>query len=266
MDLKQRIITGVIAGIGFFLLLYAGSFWFAGLILILSVIGYDEFLRMNELKSNKAITLLGYAGVVALALPWEKLGVTISLGHLMWLLLFIFMVITVLSKNKVTIDHIAMMVVGMVYVGIGFHYMITTRLIEDSGLFWTLLIFLCIWATDSGAYFTGTWLGRTPLWPTISPKKSIEGSIGGTVISVLIAISFAWFRPELLSLGQAILLGITVAVIGQMGDLIQSAYKRVKGIKDTGTLLPGHGGVLDRTDSWIIVFPFVHLAALIPQM
>ncbi|MDQ1913344.1 phosphatidate cytidylyltransferase [Paenibacillus sp. GD4] len=266
--MKQRIITGLIAGIGFFLLLYAGSYPFAGLILILSVIGYDEFLRMNDLKKNKAVTYLGYAGVILLTLPWQNTMPSswLRTEHVLWLLMFLLLAITVLSKNKITIDHIAMMFLGMVYVGIGFHYMIETRLMEGSGLFWTLLIFLCIWASDSGAYFTGTWLGRTPLWPTISPKKSVEGSLGGVAIAVVVAIVFALVRPELLSIGHAVLMGAVIAIVGQLGDLMQSAYKRVKGIKDTGTLLPGHGGVLDRTDSWIIVFPFVHLLSLLPQL
>lgn len=149
--------------------------------------------------------------------------------------MFLLLAITVLSKNKITIDHIAMMFLGMVYVGIGFHYMIETRLMEGDGLFWTLLIFLCIWASDSGAYFTGTWLGRTPLWPTISPKKSVEGSLGGVAIAVVVAIVFALVRPELLSIGHAVLMGAVIAIVGQLGDLMQSAYKRVKGIKDTGT-------------------------------
>src|SRR5206468_9953717 len=117
--------------------------------------------------------------------------------------------------------------------------MISTRWIEEGGLFWTLLVFVCIWTTDSGAYFTGSWLGKTPLWPTISPKKSMEGAVGGVVLSIVAAVVFALIRPELLSLLHAVCIGFLIAVVGQIGDLIQSAYKRVKGIKDTGTILPG---------------------------
>jgi phosphatidate cytidylyltransferase len=267
MDLKQRIVTGSIAGAAFLLLLYLGSYWYAGLILVLALIGYNEFIRMNSLQHHRVTTWFGYLGVIGLAFPWqpESSFSIASLDHLIWLFLFILLCITVTSKNKITIDSIAMMFIGMVYVGIGFHYMIATRLMEQDGLFWTLLVFFCIWATDSGAYFTGSAIGKHPLWPTISPKKSVEGAVGGIVISILVALVFAWVRPELLSWSQALLLGLVIAVVGQMGDLIQSAYKRVKGIKDTGTLLPGHGGVLDRVDSWLIVFPMVHLLSLIPH-
>jgi len=267
MELKQRIITGVTAGIGFLILLYLGSYWFTGLILFLTVIGYNEFLRMNGLMKHRVTAWTGYIGVVCLALPWQPADAysVVSLDHLTWLFLFIMLCVTVTSKNKVTIDDIAMMFLGIVYIGIGFHYMIETRMIEHGGLFWTLLVFFCIWATDSGAYFTGSAIGKHPLWPTISPKKSIEGAVGGIVISMVVAVCFSIARPELLSWEQALLIGLIIAVVGQMGDLIQSAYKRVKGIKDTGTLLPGHGGVLDRVDSWLIVFPAVHLLSLIPH-
>ena len=83
------------------------------------------------------------------------------------------------------------------------------------------------------------------------------------MIAVLTAIIFHFVSPELVSLGRAITLGVIIAIIGTLGDLMQSAYKRVKGIKDTGNILPGHGGILDRTDSWLIVFPFLHLMGLI---
>jgi phosphatidate cytidylyltransferase len=264
MDLKQRIITGIIAGLGFFLLLYLGTYWFTGLILGISLIGFYEFVKMNGFKPFSLTSLFGYLGVTCLSMPWQVIfgRAVISLDHLIWLFLFILMCMTVLSKNKVTIDHICSIFLGMIYIGIGCHYMIEARM---TGLFWSLLIFISIWATDSGAYFTGSAFGKRPLWPTISPKKSIEGSIGGIIVAVVVAICFSLVRPDILSWNQALLLGVTIAIVGQMGDLIQSAYKRVKGIKDTGAILPGHGGVLDRVDSWLIVFPMVHLLSLLPH-
>lgn len=261
--MKQRIVTGLMAGLVFLSLLYLGGLWFSALIMLLSLIGYDEFLRMNGLKNHKAVLVIGYIGVIALTIYLNIPGW--SLSSLSWFILFLFMAATVVSKNKITIDHIAMAFLGVLYIGTGFHYMIETRILEPNGLFWTLLVFACIWATDSGAYFTGYFFGKTPLWPTISPKKTVEGSVGGTVLAIAVALCFSYFHPEILGWPKAIGMGLIIAVVGQMGDLIQSAYKRVKGIKDTGTILPGHGGVLDRTDSWLIVFPFLHLISLIPN-
>jgi phosphatidate cytidylyltransferase len=178
--------------------------------------------------------------------------------------MFVLLFITVSSKNAITIDKITVLWLGAVYIGMGFHYMLSIR-IPDHGLFWSIFIFVCIWASDSGAYFVGSRLGRHPLWPEISPKKSIEGAFGGIIFSVVAALIFAGYAPELLTFARAILLGLVIAIVGQLGDLIQSAYKRVKGVKDSGTLLPGHGGVLDRVDSWLIVFPFLHFLGLIPH-
>uniref|UniRef100_UPI00047188FB phosphatidate cytidylyltransferase n=1 Tax=Paenibacillus zanthoxyli TaxID=369399 RepID=UPI00047188FB len=135
---------------------------------------------------------------------------------------------------------------------------------DGNGLFWTLLLLCCIWSSDAGAYFVGRALGRTKLWPAISPNKTVEGAVGGIVIAMVIALIFALISPDLLSFGRALVIGLASAVVGQLGDLVQSAYKRAYGIKDSGTLLPGHGGILDRCDSWIIVFPFVHIMMLMP--
>jgi len=265
--LKQRIVTGLIAGAVFILMLVLGGYWFSALILVMAAIGYDEFLRMNSLKTHRKTGWIGMSGVLLISLPWHlsEIWPYFGIDNFVWLFLFLFLAITVISKNKVTIDRAAMFFFGIVYIGFGFHYMTATRMSADGhGLFWTFLVFLCIWANDSGAYFTGTMFGKHPLWPTISPKKSIEGSIGGIMLSVVVALVFAWAKPQLLSVGHAVVLGVVVAVVGQLGDLMQSAYKRVKGIKDTGTILPGHGGILDRVDSWLIVFPAVHMLSLIP--
>jgi phosphatidate cytidylyltransferase len=264
--LKQRIVTGVIAGLVFITFLVLGGYWYSGLILLLSIIGYDEYVRMNGCKKNKLTSLFGLMGLMLLVIPWETKDYSLYIDPtaIIWVTMFILLFITVTSKNAITIDQVSVLLLGVVYIGLGFHYMISTR-IPEHGLFWTILIFVCIWATDSGAYFVGSKLGKHPLWPQISPKKSIEGSIGGIIISILVALCFAWYAPELLSYSTSVILGVVIAVVGQLGDLIQSAYKRVKGIKDTGTLLPGHGGVLDRVDSWLIVFPFIHWLGLIPH-
>lgn len=264
--MKQRIVTGVIAGFIFITLLVLGGYWYAGLILLLSIIGYREYLQMNGFLIHKLTAAVGLIALLYLTVPWEMFGgsLPISSTAVIWLTMFVLLFITVASKNAITIDQVSVILLGVVYIGFGFYYMIAARL-DEHGLFWSILVFVCIWASDSGAYFVGSKLGKHPLWPQISPKKSIEGAIGGVVISIIVALVFAWYAPDLLGLGKALMLGFVIAVVGQVGDLIQSAYKRVKGIKDTGTLLPGHGGVLDRMDSWLIVFPFIHWLGMLPH-
>lgn len=262
--MKQRVVTGVLGGAGFLALLVWGGYAFAGLLLLLAVIGMYEYNRMNRMNPNGLSAGVALIGTILLVFPWSVwTNWSPNWEAIAWVTLFALLAITVLSKNKVQLDQVALLFAGMVYIGAGFQYMLLTRL-SGHGLFWTLLICVCIALTDSGAYFTGRLMGRTKLWPSISPNKTVEGSIGGIVVSIVAACCFTLYAPELLSVGQAVRLGLVIAVVGQMGDLIQSAYKRVRGIKDTGSLLPGHGGVLDRFDSWLIVFPFIHLLGLLP--
>jgi len=264
--MRQRIITGLLAALFFLTMLAAGSGWYTLLITLLAVIAYQEFVRLNGAKAREPASLVGFAGILYLVVPWNVLfGLALPPQQtVVWLLMFLFFALTVISQNRTSIDKIALLFIGVVYIGVGFHYMIFTRWMAD-GLFWTLLLFGCIWLTDVGAYFAGRLLGKKLLWPSISPKKTVEGAVGGIVVSVATAVAFALIRPELLAVTEAVAIGLLVSVLGQLGDLIQSAYKRVRNIKDSGTILPGHGGILDRTDSWIIVFPFVHLLGLLPQ-
>jgi len=263
--LKQRIVSGVIAAAVFITLLILGGAWFEWLMFALAVIGFDEYRKMNGLARSSLVSLAGFAGVIMLTAPVIPLWDELSVMAFVWLALFVLLALTVITKNEVTIDQAGYVLLGILYVGFGFHYMAETRVLEPDGLFWTLLVFFCIWITDSGAYFTGYAFGRTKLWPAISPNKTVEGAIGGLVLSIVMALIFAITRDDLLSIPQAIVIGGAIGIVGQFGDLMQSAYKRVKGIKDSGSLMPGHGGVLDRTDSWIIVFPFLHMVALLPH-
>ncbi|MEX2416098.1 MAG: phosphatidate cytidylyltransferase [Paenibacillaceae bacterium] len=258
--MKQRIITGIIAAIGFLSLLYLGDYVFHVLLWLMALIAYDELVRMSKSNRTSIPSIVGYLGVAFMVLPWNQGDYAFGMSAEVWIWLFmlLLMTATVISKNKTPIDKSAILLFGVVYIGMGFHYMATIRWQED-GLLWAILIFSCIWITDAGAYFTGWAIGKRPLWPSISPKKTVEGAVGGFVLSIAFAICFALYSPELISLEQAALLGLLIGIVGQVGDLIQSAYKRTFGVKDSGTLLPGHGGVLDRTDSWLIVFPFVYL-------
>ncbi|MEO3945068.1 phosphatidate cytidylyltransferase [Gorillibacterium sp. CAU 1737] len=271
--MRTRIITGVVAGAAFIGLLLLGGYAYSALIALMALIGYDELVRMNKMKRFGAAALCGYAGLVLVLAPSFDLGSkwteVVTQERLVWFLLFALLAVTVFSKNKTTIDQAAYLFLGTIYLGIGFFYMMETRVEGEHGLFWTLFVFLAIWASDAGAYFTGSLIGKaklwtlTKLWPAISPNKTVEGAVGGILLAVVVAISFHFAKPELVSLGHAIALGVVIAIVGTLGDLMQSAYKRVKGVKDSGTLLPGHGGILDRTDSWLIVFPFLHLIGLL---
>ncbi|MFI2857017.1 phosphatidate cytidylyltransferase [Paenibacillus sp. JSM ZJ436] len=265
--MKERIVTGIVAGALFLGLCLAGGLWYHLLILAMSLVGYYEFARSAKLAPFGATAIVGYLGVLWFVFPWSLLEIQLQVSfiQIMWTLLLLFLLVTVFSKNKTGIQLVSVMFLGVVYIGTGFSYIAESRAASDgNGLFWTFLLFASIWASDAGAYFVGKKIGRTKLWPAISPNKTIEGALGGVFIAILTSLVFSVFSGGILPVGQALLIGLVSAVIGQLGDLIQSAYKRVYGIKDSGSILPGHGGILDRCDSWIIVFPFVHIWGLLP--
>ncbi|KKC46731.1 MULTISPECIES: phosphatidate cytidylyltransferase [Paenibacillus] len=263
--MKQRIVTGALAGALFLLLLVVGGQSYNVLLLLLALIGFYEYVRLNGFRPLHPAGLVGYAGMLFFLLPWEKMGLDMPMdGYAVWILMFLLLAVTVVSKNETTLDGAALLLLGALYVGYGFGSMLQVRAFHEHGLFLSFLCFGCIWASDIGAYFIGKAIGRTKLWPAISPNKTIEGSLGGVLASIAVAAVFHFAAPEWIGLGHAVSIGLVAAVAGQFGDLIQSAYKRLRGVKDSGRLLPGHGGVLDRCDSWIIVFPLLVLTGLVP--
>ncbi|MHA0856000.1 phosphatidate cytidylyltransferase [Paenibacillus sp. CMAA1364] len=264
--MKQRLITGIIAGVIFLGICIVGNIPFHLLLLCMSLIGYYEFVKMIKVPPFSAVATLGFLSVSIIMFPWKLLEIAYTpQWELIWILLLLLMIMTVLSKNRIDINQISVLLLGVLYIGSGFYFIADSRNAADNhGLFWTFLLLFTVWASDAGAYFVGRKMGRRKLWPSISPNKTVEGALGGIVIAILVAIGFAVASGGILGYGRAILIGLTCAVIGQLGDLIQSAYKRIYNIKDSGKLLPGHGGILDRCDSWIIVFPFVHIVMLLP--
>lgn len=252
--MKQRILTGTVLAVIFIALLVWGGLAFSFLCMALAVIGIYEFLRLHGYRFFDSAGLLAMLSVVYLSSPWSQ---HFPRGDVLWMILLALLIVTVISKNKIHIQHVAVVFIGSVYIGFGFHAMSMVRL--EYGMMWTLLIFGCTVLSDTGAYFMGRAIGRTPLWPTISPNKTIEGAVGGVFFALLFAVLFSNALPAQISMLEAALIGVIIAVAGQMGDLIQSAYKRINNVKDSGSIFPGHGGVLDRCDSWLIVFPLMYL-------
>lgn len=260
----QRLVTGIVAGAAFIALLLLGDGYYEALLALLALIGFGEFVRLNGMPQTRGDVLIGYAAVLVLSLPKWPFGWTEPpMMTVAWVAAFLLLAATVTSKNRITLDQAALLFLGVFYIGFGFRYMAETRDL-DHGLFWCLLTFFCIWASDAGAYFIGRAFGKRKLWPSISPNKTVEGAVGGLVMAVIVGIVFSLIEPHWLGAGRAIVIGLAAAVAGTIGDLIQSAYKRLRNVKDSGQLLPGHGGVLDRTDSWLIVFPLVHFLHLLP--
>jgi phosphatidate cytidylyltransferase len=257
--MKQRIITAVVAAAVFLPIVFYGGRPFTLLVYLLGTIGVLELLRM------KRIDLLSFPVFLSLVLLWAFLiprgtdfpltafsdyKVEIALFAVLLLLTY-----TVLIKNKFTFDDAAFVMLATIYVGMGFYYFIEIRQIGLVHVFFALFI---IWATDSGAYFIGRAMGKNKLWPEISPNKTVEGSLGGVICAILVAIIFQLVAPVEESIIQLLIIAVVLSIFGQVGDLVESAFKRHYGVKDSGRILPGHGGILDRFDSLLFVWPILY--------
>lgn len=259
--MKQRIITGVIAAALFLPIVFYGGLPLVILAYFLATIGLYELLKMRKLNIFSIHGLLSLLFLWVLLFPKEYNNIIdsfyFSKTELCIVFIMLLLTYTVITKNQFTFEDAAFSILSAVYVGIGFFFFTETR--QEGGLVFIFYSLFIIWATDSGAYFIGKALGKNKLWPEISPNKTVEGSIGGVVCAVIVAAVFVIFSN--INVGLFTLMGITVvlSVFGQIGDLVQSAFKRHFNVKDSGNILPGHGGILDRFDSLIFVWPLLHL-------
>lgn len=231
----------------------------------MAIVGFYEILKMKGISIFSVPGFLGLVTLILLVIPgnWsEKLVETIGYSSnlmVVYGLMMLLLIYVVLVKNKITFDEVGFILLGAFYVGLGFHYLIETR---NAGLEYVVYCLLVVWTTDSGAYFVGRKLGKNKLWPEISPKKTIEGFIGGIVIAVIFAIGMQLIYPFANGYISLVFVTIFASIIGQMGDLVESAIKRHFDVKDSGNILPGHGGILDRFDSLLFVVPLLHFLHL----
>jgi len=262
--MKQRIITAIIFGAILISLTLMGGIPFVILAYLFASIAVYELLKMRKLK------LFSISGIITLLALWiflipekyqvffERIQLTkVEVLLITVLLLFAY---TVLTKNRFTYDDVAFSIMAILYIGMGFYYFIETR---EEGLVYIFYSLFIIWATDSGAYFTGRAMGKRKLWPDISPNKTVEGFFGGIFSAVIVSIPFGLFSDMNTSVLMLAIVTIFLSVFGQIGDLVESALKRHYHVKDSGNILPGHGGILDRFDSLLFVWPLIHFLHLL---
>lgn len=285
----KRILTAVVCAPILLGAMYLGGLYWLGLITLLILIGTFEFWRMMRNKGYEIslpaiyigeIVMVGWILFTAYFLPaadsyWASIGANDmfgenliaywdSLGFAVAFLIVFFQ--SVFTFPNIKPWDIGLTFLALIYVGWTMCHLILLGNIDKVLL---LYLFVAIWASDSGAYFTGMLCGRHKLAPNLSPKKTIEGAIGGVVCAIVLvwAVSMGLFAFEIVnvpfSVGKAIIFGGVIAVIGIVGDLAESLMKRMVDVKDSGNLLPGHGGILDRFDSIIMSAPFVYYLLLL---
>lgn len=259
--MKTRILTAIILIPLLVLVLLSASPVIAAAVTVISAVGLYEFYKATGLKDKKCLCILGY--LAAIAIPLMRSFVNPQFyAPLAYLFMFLLFVIMLARHKTVSVTDAAMVIFSVIYIPYFLTNLLYIRELEQGRvLIW--IPFIGAFLTDTCAYFAGVFLGRHKLCPEISPKKTIEGSLGGILGCMAACMLYgrllekAWSLDiNYISLG---ILGLAMSIVSQIGDLSASIIKRKFGIKDYGSLFPGHGGILDRLDSVIMIAPMVYL-------
>ena len=258
---KTRLISGILLVIAALLTIISGGYVLFFTLVCISLIGMQELYKAMGVhgESTGLLEIIGYLGAilyyVSLLLGFESYGLMTVLVSLI-LIMFVY----VFTYPKYNAHQIMSAFFGVVYVAVMLSFILLTRNLPD-GKFIVWLIFLCSWGCDTCAYCVGMLIGKHKMAPVLSPKKSVEGGIGGVVGAGLLGVIYAAAIQGPM-VEYAVICGIG-ALISMVGDLAASAIKRKQGIKDYGKLIPGHGGILDRFDSVIFTAPVIYYLAKI---
>ena len=262
---KTRLLSGILLVIiALVTIISGGDILFATLLLI-SLIGMTELYKILEVNNK----LLGCVGYVAATLYYGliRFGLTEWVTLLTIAFLIALLIVYVFTYPKYRSEHIMLAFFGLFYVAFMLSYVYQIRMMEH-GAFLVWLVFICSWGCDTCAYCVGMLIGKHKMAPVLSPKKSVEGGVGGVVgaalLGALYAVVINQFAPgtAVNVLEYAIICAVG-GMISQVGDLAASAIKRNHDIKDYGKLIPGHGGILDRFDSVIITAPIIFYMATV---
>lgn len=254
---RTRVITAVI-GIPVLLgLLYAGGLYWKAFFTLMALLAFYEYTRMMRNIDLRPQVIPGALLVLLLLFkptPYLCLGIVT---------VFVALVIfTVLKYPLVNVMNVSISLFGAAYIGLLFGYAIDVLTLAQPFLI-ILLTLLLTWASDTGAYCAGKLWGKNKMIPLISPNKTWEGAIGGLVLSSIVALLFFLITDmQSTNLAYVLALGIGASIMAQFGDLFISGIKRFFQVKDSGKILPGHGGILDRFDSFLLVVPLIYYYAL----
>lgn len=262
--LWKRVVSAIIGIPVLIFTVYKGGLLFLALVSIVAFLGLHEFYGLIQKKGihlSKVIFLTNGLIFVFLSLANINNGLIFDL-FLFYILISILISQLFRSNQSNPLLSTSLSLLGILYVGwLAAHLLYLRGL--PGGFFYVILVLLVTWANDTGAYFVGINLGKRKLCPHISPNKTIEGSLGG-LISSLVAIFIIGFwinntSPQFtFSLIELLVLGIIISMAAQFGDLVESLFKRDADLKDSSNLIPGHGGILDRFDSLLFTAPVVY--------
>jgi phosphatidate cytidylyltransferase len=259
-ELKTRLITGSILTVLTLATVWSGVYPFSCLVLVFSLIGQHEYQLFAEKKGFSPSRRLGM--VMTLAILGTSIFHSVTLVNEVMLggIILTFTIMLLRPQKRVSpfLDA-ALTTMGVVYVGWFFSYTIHLRKLPEGAALITLLLFGSAF-TDMGGYFVGRKFGRIKLYPRVSPKKTVEGAIGGVFTAIVACLGVGLMTG--IPYHHCIAAAVLIAIAGSFGDLFESSLKRDVGVKDSGTAIPGHGGALDRFDSLAFAAPIFYLYAV----
>lgn len=267
-DLSKRTITAIVFAV---LLIGLVSFAFESFLLLLLIIVFGGLLELINLFKKAQFPVYPtstfikfFISVLLIMYPcFDSHFTNIQLNYLVLIILSVVLFIEFLFQSNFSrsIAEFFLLLYLLVFLmsALDVYYFSLNRQYHYA---YPLSIVFMIWANDTFAYFIGSWIGKNKLMPDVSPKKSVEGFIGGIVFAAITAILvFYYLLPDasFWTIYDIVIIAIIISVFGTMGDLVESKLKRLANVKDSGVLLPGHGGILDRFDAWFLSIPIIDI-------
>jgi len=229
-------------------LVWVGGWWLFALALVVGLLALHEYYAMT--RGLRPIVIAGYLGFVLTLVAEEAGGLVWVGGGLFTTFALAFLLKGAAGTKQSATVSVGATMLGVAWIALGLVYLLELRDFPERGRLCAFTVLLAVWGGDTLAFAVGRLIGRHKLAPTVSPGKTWEGFVAGTLATVFITfVALYDTRHEFLSIGQAVLLGLAIAAAAPLGDLFESLVKRDMGVKDSGRLLPGHGGILDRIDA-----------------
>jgi phosphatidate cytidylyltransferase len=238
---------------------HLGGWWLFTLVAVAALVSLHEYWLMA--RALAPLALAGYIGAALALVGAQVSGVTWMLGGALTTILLAFVLKVISEARAAATASISSTLMGALWVGVGLSFFLLLRNLPSHGELALYTVLLAIWAGDTFAYLGGRLLGRHKMAPSTSPGKTWEGFLFGTAATVFVAF-VALYKTDFLTIPQSIVLGVVLAVAGPLGDLFESLLKRDAGVKDSGTIMGGHGGMLDRLDAFLFAAPAAYFTIL----
>jgi phosphatidate cytidylyltransferase len=256
-----RIIVSIVAIPLIILTILFGKIYFLIFISAVSSIALYEFLTFS--KNKNSYPQVNVSLILGLLFIWNVYFSFIDFQILLLLSILLTSLIELFRDKNSAIINLGITYLGILYIPIFLSSLIYLREYDKifyyNGAYLILGIIVSIWTCDSAAYFVGIKIGKHKIFPRVSPKKSWEGSIAGLISAIIAMVILQKYLLDFITFRQALIMGIVIGVFGQIGDLIESLFKRDAGVKDSSNLIPGHGGFFDRFDSLIFIAPIMEI-------